>query len=43
MYGSVKGTLQFPLNEPIPYNLISKIVKFRVKEGLATASKGKKK
>ena len=34
VYGSGKGTLQFPLDEPIPYDLISKIVKFRVKEQL---------
>jgi uncharacterized protein YdhG (YjbR/CyaY superfamily) len=42
MYGSGKGTLKFPLDQPIPYNLISKIVKFKVKEDLARASKGKK-
>ena len=29
-----KGTVQFPLNKPLPYNLITKIVKFRVKETL---------
>lgn len=33
-YGSGKGTLQFPLDKRIPYDLISKIVKFRVKEQL---------
>jgi uncharacterized protein YdhG (YjbR/CyaY superfamily) len=27
-----KGTLQFPLNKPIPYELLEKIVIFRVKE-----------
>lgn len=27
-----KGSIQFPLNEPIPYGLIKKIVKFRVNE-----------
>ena len=27
-----KGTLQFPLNKPIPYDLIIKIVKSRLKE-----------
>ncbi|KON33641.1 hypothetical protein AC477_01345 [miscellaneous Crenarchaeota group-1 archaeon SG8-32-1] len=26
------GTIQFPLNKPIPFDLIKKIVKFRVKE-----------
>jgi uncharacterized protein YdhG (YjbR/CyaY superfamily) len=27
-----KGSVQFPLDKPIPYELISKIVKFRVAE-----------
>ena len=27
-----KGSVKFPLNKPIPYDLISKIVEFRVKE-----------
>jgi uncharacterized protein YdhG (YjbR/CyaY superfamily) len=36
--------LQFPLNEPIPYALIAKIVKQRVKENKARAmAKAKKK
>lgn len=30
-----KGTVQFPLNKPVPYDLVKKIVKFRVKENLA--------
>ena len=30
-----KGAVQFPLDEPIPYDLVEKIVKFRVKEKLA--------
>ena len=29
---SAKGSVQFPLDEPMPYALITKIVKFRVKE-----------
>lgn len=29
-----KGTLQFPLDKPIPYDLIEKIVAFRVQENL---------
>ena len=29
-----KGTVQFPLNNPLPIDLISKIVKFRVNENL---------
>ena len=31
-YNSAKGSVQFPLDSPIPYNLIKRIVKFRVKE-----------
>ena len=30
-----KGTLQFPLNRPVPYDLVKKIVVFRAKENLA--------
>jgi uncharacterized protein YdhG (YjbR/CyaY superfamily) len=43
-YESGKGTAKFPLDKPIPYDLISKIVRFRVKENLARAeAKGKNK
>jgi len=39
-----KGSVQFPLEQPMPYDLITKIVKFRVKENLAAAAaKAKKK
>ena len=31
-YAGPKGNLQFPLNEPIPYELIERIVKLRVKQ-----------
>jgi uncharacterized protein YdhG (YjbR/CyaY superfamily) len=31
-YRGGKGTLQFPLNEPIPHDLIRRIVEFRVRE-----------
>ncbi len=37
-YKHAKGSIQFPLDQPIPYALITKIVKFRVKENLAKAS-----
>ncbi len=30
-YKQGKGSIQFPLDEPIPYDLIEKIVKYRVK------------
>lgn len=35
VYESGKGTLKFPLDKPIPYELVSKIVKFRVEEKMA--------
>lgn len=35
-YKTSKGAIQFQLNEPIPYDLIEKIVKYRVKESIAT-------
>ncbi len=44
VYEVGRGSVQFPLDKPIPYSLIGKIVKFRVKENLAGAkAKGKKK
>ena len=36
-YASGKGTAKFPMNEPIPLDLVEKIVKFRVKENQAAA------
>lgn len=43
VYEGAKGSVQFPLDKPIPYGLISKIVKFRIKENLErAAAKGKK-
>ena len=42
-YAGPKGNLRFPIDKPIPYALISEIVKVRVKENLARAeAKGKK-
>ncbi len=41
-YKQGKGSVQFPLNEPIPYDLIQRIVRFRVEENrAAAAAKGK--
>lgn len=37
VYKQGSGSVQFPFDEPMPYDLISKIVKFRVKENLARA------
>ena len=34
-YAGPKGNLQFPLTQPIPYDLIRRIVKLRVKQNLA--------
>lgn len=36
-YESAKGSVQFPLDEPLPLALIKRIVKFRVGENLAKA------
>lgn len=33
-YKQGKGSVQFPLDSPIPYDLIQKIVAFRVKENI---------
>jgi uncharacterized protein YdhG (YjbR/CyaY superfamily) len=32
LYGGGKGTLKFPLNKPMPFDLIRSIVRFRAKE-----------
>ena len=41
-YKGGKGTVQFPLDEPIPYGLITRIVKFKAKEN-AEKAKAKRK
>jgi uncharacterized protein YdhG (YjbR/CyaY superfamily) len=42
-YAGEKGNLRFPLDQPIPYGLIERIVRLRVKQNLAkAAAKGKK-
>jgi uncharacterized protein YdhG (YjbR/CyaY superfamily) len=41
-YAGPKGNLQFPLDEPIPYDLIERIVKLRVKQDLAKAAARRK-
>jgi len=33
-YKTGKGSVQFPLESPLPYNLVSDVVKFRVAENL---------
>jgi uncharacterized protein YdhG (YjbR/CyaY superfamily) len=44
-YRGEKGNLKFPLDEPIPYELIGRVVKFRIKEHLQrlAAKRDKKK
>jgi uncharacterized protein YdhG (YjbR/CyaY superfamily) len=43
-YAGPKGNLQFPLDEPMPLDLIERIVKLRVKQDTEkAAAKGKKK
>lgn len=37
-YKSAKGSVQFPLDQPIPYDLVSRIVKFRVRQNLGKAA-----
>ncbi len=38
-YQSGKGTIQFPLDKPIPFELVEKIVRFRVSENLVKKKK----
>lgn len=40
-YQTAKGSIQFPLDKPLPLSLISKITKFRVQECLAADVKWK--
>ena len=39
-YEGAKGTVRFPLDKPIPFDLISRIVEFRVKDNLERAGGG---
>lgn len=41
-YKAGKGSIQFPLDQPIPYDLIREITEFRVQENLAKAADKKK-
>ena len=40
-YEAGKGTLQFPIDKPLPLDLISRIVKFRVEKNLTKMKKKK--
>ena len=37
-YTGAKGSVQFPLDQPLPLELITRIVKFRIEENLALAA-----
>lgn len=41
-YEGAKGSVKFPLDQPIPYDLISRIVAFRVQENLERAAAKRK-
>jgi uncharacterized protein YdhG (YjbR/CyaY superfamily) len=38
-YRSGKGTLRFPIDKPIPWDIIQKVIQFRIKENLNKAKK----
>ena len=38
-YKHAKGSVQFPLDEPLPMELIARIVRFRVEENLSEAKR----
>ncbi|MCJ7467517.1 MAG: DUF1801 domain-containing protein [Maribacter sp.] len=40
-YKTGKGSIQFPFDHPIPFDLLAKIVQFRAQENLAFANKKK--
>ena len=42
-YAGPKGSLQFPLDEPMPFDLIGRIVKLRVKQDAVKAAAKRKK
>jgi uncharacterized protein YdhG (YjbR/CyaY superfamily) len=43
VYEGAKGSVKFPLDKPIPFDLIGEIVKFRVRENLDRAEAKQKK
>ena len=42
-YAGEKGNLRFPLDKPIPFELINRLTKLRVKQDLAKAATNSKK
>ena len=43
VYDGAKGSIKFPIEKPLPFGLITKIVKFRVRENLERVAAKKKK
>ncbi len=43
VYKGAKGSVQFPLDKPMPYDLIRRIVVFRVEEAVAHAAAKRRK
>ena len=41
-YEGAKGSVKFPIEKPLPFDLISRIVAYRVKENLARAESKRK-
>jgi uncharacterized protein YdhG (YjbR/CyaY superfamily) len=41
-YEAGKGSLQFPLDKPLPLSLVTKIVKYRVKQNMEKSRRKKK-
>jgi uncharacterized protein YdhG (YjbR/CyaY superfamily) len=41
-YAGEKGNLRFPLDQPIPYSLIERLVKLRIKQNLLKARASRK-
>jgi uncharacterized protein YdhG (YjbR/CyaY superfamily) len=39
-YKQAKGSVQFPIDQPIPFSLVRKIVKYRVKRNLEIGKRG---
>jgi uncharacterized protein YdhG (YjbR/CyaY superfamily) len=42
VYGAGKGTMRFPLDQPMPFDLIRKIVRFRITENAERAAANRK-
>jgi len=42
VYNSAKGSVQFPIDRPLPLDLVGEIVRFRVKENLGKKMKTRK-